>query len=837
MSPMSPSRGGYSSPSNRSRSRRSLDDPGICLLDPAGHKEKLPRPACGLSARTVYGCEVGGPGGVDDGGRREKVCGATEKDAPRWCIWTTTDSVMLRPYQVASSLPIPFAAICAPFADRADNPSVPLAEHGNPLRCPRCRSYANPYFRWAPREVGKVQCNMCTYNMPVERGDFANPKGEGDEEEEHPELIYGTVDFVPFEGADVDRPMGAAAPVVCFMLECSVTSVRNGVFGASLGALQHLLDLAELPLQRRMCLVLYDEETVHFFGSTARGFRMLTVASLEDPYVPGSPEMLFADLDDEEQRKRLRDLLGHLHEAPPVKPADESQADPGYCAGTSAALQMSIQAVADAGGGDVVMLHASAPLSPARQGSGAATASPAAALKGALQQAPKPVYQDTLALCVRGGIAVSALTASAPGMIFDVEPLQWLTLRTGGDCLHMQDFNPSHPIHGAHALSEHLMHWCAKMQASAYSCVFKLRCSKGLQATSLIAPWPAASSSSDQSAFELPRLSADASFAFMLQPEYDTSDDVDDGYYRRMDERKKSMYVQAVTLYTNCKGERLLRVHTTSLNVVHSVRAMFQGIQVGPLMALLMKQAANMALNRKAGSDRVQPRDYLQDFCVKVLASYRMHCCSADFNSSTLVASKALALFPLYVLAARKVLYALLGTQDGMEKRDALWRILKSPIHTLLGLLYPGVYALPVIDAPPEEDCQLLAPCPCLQEHVAKGASPGYLVANGSGAWLCGLGAAGDPEDEAAASALRQRAAGMCQQLRVEMEPSPMWMPLDELHTGAAGKPGDASASKDAWLQKVQAAALFVEDEGATEMSYGNWVAHLQKQILQRLEG
>lgn len=80
-------------------------------------------------------------------------------------------------------------------------------------------------------------------------------------------------------------------------------------------------------------------------------------------------------------------------------------------------------------------------------------------------------------------------------------------------------------------------------KASAYGCVVKLRASKGMFCKSLVAPWPAAASSEDSSAFEVPRLSPDTSFAFCLEAE--PEEEIDDPYYRR-EVVKRQLFAQVL---------------------------------------------------------------------------------------------------------------------------------------------------------------------------------------------------------------------------------------------------------------------------------------------------
>jgi len=398
--------------------------------------------------------------------------------------------------------------------------------------------------------------------------------------------------------------------------------------------------------------------------------------------------------------------------------------------------------------------------------------------------------------------------------------------------LHLPNFSAASC---SQSLASHLQHWAGKMQSSAYGCVFKLRCSKGLVCNSLVAPWPAASSSSDGSAFELPRLSADASFALTLRPEVDS--DGEDDVLRRRDDKKRQLFIQTAILYTNGEGERLLRIHTTLISVVFSVRAVYASVSVAPLMALMVKQAAALALDRK-NSAKVQPKDQLLQLCLRILSTYRRHCYTNDISAQSLVVSKTLSLFPLYILAARKLIYSFNLEKDEACREDGLQRLMRMPIHSLMVALYPRAYALPIPSAREEhggaifEDAvldsknlerSLATPCPVMQEHVAKGPSPAYLMTNGFHSWLLKT-ESGQALDAQAAAATTQLATKACEHIHENLQPSIGPLALDEL-------PVHNENGENSWQEKVRLATLFVEDEGANEMSYTDWVEFLQGHI------
>jgi hypothetical protein len=683
---------------------------------------------------------------------------------------------------------------------------------------------------------------MCGHHTEVPKGFIEEMDRSALNDEEHPEFVHGSMDYVAPAHIDVDGPQQSSIPTTCFVVESSAAAVSSGLFHSALYSIDRILEgeSPELKMRRRVCLVTFDE-AVHFHELTKGGnFRQVSMCDTDDPFAPLSPQASFVNIADDMGRDSFRYLLQYLQantfmDDPCSSPTSSSSSRESHSA-AGAALRVSVEAVAQTGGGDVCIFHATTPSA----GIGAVLPSAPEDTKEDIQQAA--FYQDTLALCVKGGVAVSSVVAPTSNVKLDLRTLQWLPQHTGGDFLHMPDFSGKHCYQ---KLESHMTHWAKKMQASAYGCVFKLRCSKGLACTSLLAPWPAASSSSDGSAFELPRLTPDASFAITLQPELDSTDE--DDVRSRRDDKKKQLFLQAAILYTNGEGERLLRIHTTLISVVYSVRAFYQSLSMEPLIAVMLKQAALVALDTSKKKEKLQPKDHLLETCLQVLKTYRRHCYTSDVSPSSLVVSKSLSLLPLYVLAARKLMYSM-----GMEKdeacRRANWlRILRMPIHSIIIALYPRAHALPVPSAGEADsgnaepgirlpdtvqdsknlERALATPCPALQEHVAKGPSPAYIIANGFNAWLLKT-ESGNSVDEQASESILELAKKACERIEEQLQYTASPMPLSEL-------PAVSATSENTWQEQVRLATLFVEDEGATEMSYPDWVEFLQHHVKEML--
>merc|ERR1719384_896980 len=125
----------------------------------------------------------------------------------------------------------------------------------------------------------------------------------------------------------------------------------------------------------------------------------------------------------------------------------------------------------------------------------------------AAQQAP---FFDAVASdCLEKGVAVSVFATPQVGVYIDVASLSVVPRRTGGDLCYMPGYDPV--VDG-----ERLHYELSRtvVQNAVFSCVFKLRCSKGLAVEAMYATWEP--EVIDPSTFHVSRLSVDATADFLL---------------------------------------------------------------------------------------------------------------------------------------------------------------------------------------------------------------------------------------------------------------------------------------------------------------------------------
>ncbi|EER20491.1 hypothetical protein Pmar_PMAR010234 [Perkinsus marinus ATCC 50983] len=118
--------------------------------------------------------------------------------------------------------------IAQPFAELScDEKDVPLVNYGEsgPMRCPRCRAYANPAFQWIGGGEECI-CNFCNYVMEV------------------PQTIYVVFIIVPAATSRPSGPDGSSTerpPGFCFVVDSGYYSVASGMFHQIIASMRTLL--------------------------------------------------------------------------------------------------------------------------------------------------------------------------------------------------------------------------------------------------------------------------------------------------------------------------------------------------------------------------------------------------------------------------------------------------------------------------------------------------------------------------------------------------------------------------------------------------------------------
>ncbi|KAF4673950.1 Protein transport protein Sec24D [Perkinsus olseni] len=460
----------------------------------------------------------------------------------------------------AHSSGISLGIIAQPFAELFnDERDVPLINYGEagPMRCPRCRAYANPAFQW----IGggdECICNFCNYVMEVpqiHQCPVPNMR-------ERPELEFGSVDYVA--PSDYLRPDGSSTerpPGFCFVVDCGYCSVASGMFHQVIASIRTLLSY--MPSLAEICFIFFDD-VIHFYRlNSAEVSEEIVVADVDDPFLPIHASALFVNPhSSEEAIQSLLDLV--IREV-------ESTKRPSVSCG-SAALQVAIECLAMHGGGSVMIFYGTHPdigigsLRPSQgiipsplldgtvfsrpAGSTAVSDESPECRKSQLQPRNPELWSRLLANCVSKAVSVDTFLAVPSSSVDNKDArlptLCYLTANTGGNIHIYHSFSVEDDGEALHFDIAR-----AVTKAAAYGCVVRARASRGLSIDRYLSRWSQTATRhpavpNPHGGFLLPKLDCDAVFGFSLY--------LDEGLQARY------AYFQLAVLHHNAEGMRLLLV-------------------------------------------------------------------------------------------------------------------------------------------------------------------------------------------------------------------------------------------------------------------------------------
>ncbi|KAF4700879.1 Protein transport protein Sec24D [Perkinsus olseni] len=576
----------------------------------------------------------------------------------------------------AHSSGISLGIIAQPFAELSnDERDVPLINYGEagPMRCPRCRAYANPAFQWIGGGEECI-CNFCNYVMEVPQiHQYPVPNMR-----ERPELEFGSVDYVA--PSDYLRPDGSSTerpPGFCFVVDCGYCSVASGMFHQVIASIRTLLSY--MPSLTEVCFIFFDD-VIHFYRlNSAEVAEEIVVADVDDPFLPIHSSALFVNPhSSEEAIQALLDLV--------IREVESTKRPSASCG--LAALKVATEGLAMHGGGCVMMFYGTYPdigigsLRPS-QGSTEASGESPECRKSQLQPRNPELWSRLLAKCLSKAVSVDTFIAVPPSSVDNKDArlptLCYLTANTGGNIHIYRSFSVEDDGEALHFDVAR-----AVTKAAAYGCVVQARASRGLSIDRYLGRWsqtaPRQPAVPDpRGGFLLPKLDCDAVFGFSLY--------LDEGLQARY------AYFQLAVLHHNAEGIRLLRVHTLRLSVSTSLSAAYRSPDVETLTNLLARQAAeDMLLTGHS------PREKLLGQCSTVLHAYRVNCASSSAPKHTgtqLLLPETLKLMPLYIGGLLKLPAFRPAADVSIDERyECLMSLLGYSVSQSTHRVYPRVYSL-----------------------------------------------------------------------------------------------------------------------------------------------
>ncbi|CCH62456.1 hypothetical protein TBLA_0H01690 [Henningerozyma blattae CBS 6284] len=186
---------------------------------------------------------------------------------------------------------LPLGVTVQPFATIVPTAPVPVVEiesdHG-PLRCRRCRAYANPKFQFT--YDSHAVCNICKVKMPIPSEHFAPMGIDGRRSDiaTKPELHRGSVDFkVPplYNAVKEVEPMPLH---YVFLIDVSVLANENGSSLAAIDSVRSSIDfIADNQPNCKVAIIAYDNKLKFYnLRPDAETTQEYIVSELDDVFLP-----------------------------------------------------------------------------------------------------------------------------------------------------------------------------------------------------------------------------------------------------------------------------------------------------------------------------------------------------------------------------------------------------------------------------------------------------------------------------------------------------------------------------------------------------------------------
>ena len=101
-------------------------------------------------------------------------------------------------------------------------PFIDYQDEG-PFRCYRCKAYVNPFMQFIEGGTKSI-CNFCNYtnDVPVNYQSALNEFGQRRDQQQRPELLYGTYEFHAPKDYVTREPL---MPTYVFAIDVSITSL------------------------------------------------------------------------------------------------------------------------------------------------------------------------------------------------------------------------------------------------------------------------------------------------------------------------------------------------------------------------------------------------------------------------------------------------------------------------------------------------------------------------------------------------------------------------------------------------------------------------------------
>eukprot|EP01094_Clydonella_sp_ATCC50884_P002851 TRINITY_DN12187_c0_g2_i1.p1 TRINITY_DN12187_c0_g2~~TRINITY_DN12187_c0_g2_i1.p1 ORF type:complete len:1112 (-),score=276.26 TRINITY_DN12187_c0_g2_i1:193-3528(-) len=568
---------------------------------------------------------------------------------------------------VAEQCRLPLGVVVQPLAEPQEGEEpVPVVDMGacGPVRCTRCRAYANPFDVFM--DGGRAsRCSLCGHINQVPQDYFCptQPNGMRMDLAHRPELTRGVVDIA----ATHEYMLRTPSPLgTVFLIDVSAPSLNCGLLHTLVTSIRSILQSLPESSPQRFAIVTYDD-TLHFYnikpGSTQP--QMMVVPDLENPFLPVSAESLLVPYHESKAAfDSLLELLPQIF---------EGNRAPGSAFGS--AVNAAGLLLKDTGGKLVAFQH-SLPAC----GSGK--------LENRLQQQQRLVagkdgafFQPQVDFYKMLGETLADAQIGVDVFVFandyvDVATISDLCKFTGGEMYFFPRFSANQDRVKLH---NELHRNVTRTQG--YEGIMRVRVGNGLQVQHLVGDMVRKRGFD----MEVATISCDKSFVVTMEH---------DGVLEDTSQGGGESVIQSALLYTSSDGQRRIRLCTLSLQTTPNAAQVFRSADLSAVFTINTRLSVQRLLSNEVAPVRKQ----LVESCVSTLCMYRKHCSSAGTGSGQLILPESLKLLPVLTLAFMK--HPAMRPESPVDER-AYWRtkLGSMSMSTLLLSVYPKM--VPIHRLPP----------------------------------------------------------------------------------------------------------------------------------------
>jgi len=546
---------------------------------------------------------------------------------------------------------IPLGVVMQPLAplgpDQEEVPSVNFGAIGTIVRCKSCRTYINPFVQWEANGR-RWTCNLCGFSQLTPDTYYANldESGKRVDRFQRPELCKGAVEYIA-PGEYMVRP--PQPPVFMFVIDVSYTAVVTGMLDVVVGSIKEAIQSGKIPGGPRvqMGIITFDT-SLHFYNlnPSLSQPQMLVVSDLEDLFLPLPDDILVNAADSEGAILTLLDSIPEIFRETKV---NES------CLGS--AVKGAFMAMKHIGG-KLLVFGACIP-SVGELSLKTTRDNPRWLGTEREVELLRPVnegYKDLATELTRAQISVEMFLA--PQQYIDLASISPLAKYTGGDIRYYPQF---HIHHSGLKLKNELMHVLTRYMG--WEAVMRVRVSRGWKITKFYGHLFIRG----VDLLVVPNCHADQTFAISVDMEENVTPD-------------PVLCVQSALLYTNCDGERRIRVHTWAALTTQNFSEIINSVDVQATTQMLTQIAFEQSLK----TNLTEGRNKLNAQCQQIVQA-----------SNLVPTAEALQFLPLYIMGMLKSL-AFRATNDiPADLRSFIWMRLETlGVSQLAAYYYPRLMSL-----------------------------------------------------------------------------------------------------------------------------------------------